>query len=182
MGSGHSGPVDGVASGITSDRTDGSPRWVVPVTTRCPAGPRCRRWCVRRSPCCLADRLPGLLVAGLDIDVEVVGDGDVLPELHGQDRATTARLECVDEAGTGRHEQPVTGRHRPAHRRIGYSTCPASAPKPSRPGPGRPPGRPNTHPAPRHDVHIVSTVTSTKTDTKRSKTKKSSNPRPRRTG
>ncbi|MEV4826705.1 NF041680 family putative transposase, partial [Micromonospora sp. NPDC049274] len=31
---------------------------------------------------------------------------------------------------------------------------PANAPKPSRPGPGRPPGRRNSHPATRHDVHI----------------------------
>ncbi|RQX02503.1 hypothetical protein DLJ59_15270 [Micromonospora inaquosa] len=33
-------------------------------------------------------------------------------------------------------------------------TCPASAPKPSRPGPGRPPGHRNTHPIARYDVHI----------------------------
>jgi hypothetical protein len=30
--------------------------------------------------------------------------------------------------------------------------CPAGAPKPTRPGPGRPPGSPNQHRAPRHDV------------------------------
>ena len=30
--------------------------------------------------------------------------------------------------------------------------CPASAPKPGKPGPGRPPGSKNRHPAPRHDV------------------------------
>ncbi|MEV4583373.1 NF041680 family putative transposase [Nonomuraea jabiensis] len=30
--------------------------------------------------------------------------------------------------------------------------CPAGAPKPTRPGPGRPPGSPNRHRAPRHDV------------------------------
>jgi len=30
------------------------------------------------------------------------------------------------------------------------TTLPASAPKPTRPGPGRPPGSPNTHRAPRH--------------------------------
>ncbi|MEO3776730.1 transposase, partial [Micromonospora sp. B11E3] len=29
---------------------------------------------------------------------------------------------------------------------------PAQAPKPTRPGPGRPPGSPNRHRAPRHDV------------------------------
>jgi len=59
---------------------------------------------------------------------------------------------------------------------------PARAPKPSRPGPGRPPGRRNNHPAPRHDVHTATGLTSTKTTTKKSKTKKSANPRPRRTG
>ncbi|MCA1674252.1 MAG: transposase [Actinobacteria bacterium] len=32
------------------------------------------------------------------------------------------------------------------------TTLPASAPKPSRPGPGRPPGSPNSQRAPRHDV------------------------------
>jgi hypothetical protein len=36
--------------------------------------------------------------------------------------------------------------------------CPAAAPKPTRPGPGRPPGRRNTRPAPRHDVHIATAV------------------------
>jgi hypothetical protein len=51
---------------------------------------------------------------------------------------------------------------------------PASAPKPSRPGPGRPPGRRNRQPAERHDVH-----THTHTKTKKAK---SSTPRPRRTG
>jgi len=57
-------------------------------------------------------------------------------------------------------------------------SCPASAPKPSRPGPGRPAGRTNDHPTPRHDVHIVG-----RTDpTRRDKTKKSTTPRPRRTG
>jgi hypothetical protein len=56
---------------------------------------------------------------------------------------------------------------------------PAAAPKPSRPGPGRPPGRGNRHPTTRHDVH---TATSTKTTTSTKRTKKSTNPRPRRTG
>ncbi|MFF0630646.1 NF041680 family putative transposase [Streptomyces sp. NPDC004296] len=55
--------------------------------------------------------------------------------------------------------------------------CPAEAPKPSRPGPGRPPGRKNTHPTPRHDVHTVR-----KTDTTKRRTKKSTTPRPRRKG
>ncbi|SER69116.1 DDE superfamily endonuclease [Lentzea albida] len=58
--------------------------------------------------------------------------------------------------------------------------CPASVPKPSRPGPGRPAGQSNHQPAPRHDVH---TVTSTnKQSAKRGRKTKSSNPRPRRTG
>nr|WP_257981220.1 sigma-70 family RNA polymerase sigma factor [Streptomyces sp. CB02959] len=55
--------------------------------------------------------------------------------------------------------------------------CPAEAPKASRPGPGRPPGRKNTHPTPRHDVHTVR-----KTDTTKRRTKKSTTPRPRRKG
>lgn len=60
--------------------------------------------------------------------------------------------------------------------------CPASAPKPSRPGPGRPPGRRNKHRTPRHDVHTATGLISAKTATKKPKTKKSANPRPRRTG
>ncbi|MFG1722667.1 transposase, partial [Micromonospora chalcea] len=59
---------------------------------------------------------------------------------------------------------------------------PAHAPKPSRPGPGRPPGLPNRHPAPRHDVHIVTATTRTKPQGGTKKTKTSNNPRPRRTG
>lgn len=39
---------------------------------------------------------------------------------------------------------------------------PAAAPKPSQPGPGRPPGLRNRHPATRHDVHIVTTTTTRK--------------------
>ena len=61
----------------------------------------------------------------------------------------------------------------------GKSGSPAAAPKPSRPGPGRPPGRRNHHPATRHDVYIV-TSAKAGNDTKR--TKKSNNPRPRRIG
>jgi hypothetical protein len=55
--------------------------------------------------------------------------------------------------------------------------CPARAPKPSRPGPGRPPGRKNARPTPRHDVHTVR-----KPGTAKQLTKKSTTPRPRRTG
>lgn len=54
---------------------------------------------------------------------------------------------------------------------------PAEAQKPSRPGPGRPPGRKNTRSTPRHDVHTVR-----KPGTERPGKKKSTNPRPRRTG
>lgn len=57
------------------------------------------------------------------------------------------------------------------------TACPAQAPKPSRPGPGRPPGRKNTRPTPRHDVH-----TPRKTPAAKQRTKKSTTPRPRRTG
>jgi len=57
-------------------------------------------------------------------------------------------------------------------------TSPAAAPKPSRPGPGRPPGRRNNHPAQRHDVHIVRA----ETRDPRTKKPKSIDPRPRRTG
>ncbi|MEU5726224.1 NF041680 family putative transposase [Micromonospora sp. NPDC047738] len=60
--------------------------------------------------------------------------------------------------------------------------CPAAAPKPSRPGPGRPPGHPNRHRAARHDVHIVTAATSNKPNSSTKKTKTSNNPRPRRTG
>ncbi|MGW4898750.1 NF041680 family putative transposase [Kitasatospora sp. NPDC004240] len=61
-----------------------------------------------------------------------------------------------------------------------HAACPAGAPKPSLPGPGRPPGRKNTHPTPRHDVHTARRTGTTTPGAK--KTKKSSNPRPRRTG
>ncbi|MGC4749749.1 NF041680 family putative transposase [Micromonospora sp. DT201] len=59
------------------------------------------------------------------------------------------------------------------------TTCPAGAPKPTRPGPGRPPGRPNRQPTRRHDVH---TVTSSDTTNQKPNNKKMTNPRPRRTG
>jgi hypothetical protein len=57
-------------------------------------------------------------------------------------------------------EKPATkpGRLTPARVRRGFRhlrpmiTLPASAPKPSRPGPGRPPGSPNNQRAPRHHV------------------------------
>ncbi len=52
------------------------------------------------------------------------------------------------------------------------TACPARAPKPSRPGPGRPAGHRNQRPAPRYDVHIK-----TANDKKPSQT---AEPRPRR--
>ena len=55
---------------------------------------------------------------------------------------------------------------------------PAGAPKPSRPGPGRPPGRANTHSTARYDVHIVRADTTPRQPTGT----KTVNPRPRRTG
>jgi hypothetical protein len=83
-------------------------------------------------------------------------------------------------------EKPVTPqRLSPARVRRGFrhlrtkTICPAAAPKPTRPGPGRPAGRPNARPATRHDVHIATASTSTKTSTM--KTTKTT-PRPRRRG
>jgi hypothetical protein len=55
--------------------------------------------------------------------------------------------------------------------------CPAGAPKPARPGPGRPAGRPNQRPADHHDVHTVK-----KTDTRQPRTRKTTTPRQHRTG
>jgi DDE superfamily endonuclease len=56
-------------------------------------------------------------------------------------------------------ERPAPpGRLTPARVRRGFrriramTPCPASAPKPGRPGPGRPPGSKNRHPATRHNV------------------------------
>jgi hypothetical protein len=56
-------------------------------------------------------------------------------------------------------ERPAPpGRLTPARVRRGFRNirghlpCPAGAPKPGSPGPGRPPGAKNRHPAPRHDV------------------------------
>jgi hypothetical protein len=61
-------------------------------------------------------------------------------------------------------EKPLTPeRLTPARVRRGFRHLraktgqPASAPKPSRPGPGRPPGVKNRHPAARHDVGKTAT-------------------------
>ncbi|WP_435972403.1 hypothetical protein [Streptomyces sp. Qhu_M48] len=75
------------------------------------------------------------------------------------DRLTPARVRR-----DSRHIRPRTA-------------CPAQAPKSARPGPGRPPGRKNTRPTPRHDVH-----TPRETGTTTYRNKKSTAPRPRRTG
>jgi len=63
-------------------------------------------------------------------------------------------------------ERPcLPGRLTPARVRRGFRRLratiglPARAPKPSRPGPGRPPGVPNQHRAPRHDVGKTTTRT-----------------------
>lgn len=61
-----------------------------------------------------------------------------------------------------------------------HTACPANVPKPSRPGPGRPAGVPNTKPAPRHDVHTATSTNAQKP--KQHKKTKSTTPRPRRTG
>lgn len=82
-------------------------------------------------------------------------------------------------------EKPLTpNRLTPARVRRGFrhlrrrTARPARAPKPSRPGPGRPAGGRNQHPAPRYDVHIVKATATTPTK----QSTKSPNPRPRRTG
>jgi hypothetical protein len=66
-------------------------------------------------------------------------------------------------------EKPITeprrltpGRVRRGFRNLRRKTAlPASAPKPTHPGPGRPPGSPNTHRATRHDVGKKSTTSTT---------------------
>ncbi len=76
--------------------------------------------------------------------------------------AAHTQLRLLREAAADlRHpwERPAQpGRLTPARVRRGFRnlrlhlTCPARAPKPSRPGPGRPPGSKNRHLATRHDV------------------------------
>jgi hypothetical protein len=63
-------------------------------------------------------------------------------------------------------EKPAPpGRLTPARVRRGFrylrvtATCPAGAPKPGKPGPGRPPGSKNRHPAPIRSVGKTSTKT-----------------------
>lgn len=89
-----------------------------------------------------------------------------------------ARPLAADRHRPGERRVPV-GRLTPARvrrdfRRIRAKTaCPAGAPKPARPGPGRPPGRRNIRPTPRHDVH-----TPRNTGTTASRAKKPTTPRP----
>jgi hypothetical protein len=47
--------------------------------------------------------------------------------------------------------------------------CLASAPKPGKPGPGRPPGSKNRHPATRHDVGKTAKRNETKKKARRQK-------------
>jgi DDE superfamily endonuclease len=67
------------------------------------------------------------------------------------------------------------GRLTPARVRRGFRNirqalpCPASAPKPGKPGPGRPPGSRNRHPATRHDVGKTVKRDETKKKTRRQK-------------
>ena len=87
---------------------------------------------------------------------------------HAADRWTWLILACHAEFRLARplaadlrrpREHPAPpGRLTPVRVRRGFRNiratagCPAGAPKPSKPGPGRPPGSKNRRPAPRHDV------------------------------
>jgi hypothetical protein len=71
-------------------------------------------------------------------------------------------------------EKPApAGRLTPARVRRGFrniratSACPAGAPKPGKPGPGRPPGSKNRRPAVRHDVGKNPTTDMPKGDVKK---------------
>src|SRR6266567_8821124 len=67
------------------------------------------------------------------------------------------------------------GRLTPARVRRGFrniratSACPAGAPKPGKPGPGRPPGSKNRRPATRHDIGKHRTEDTTKPAVKKRK-------------
>jgi hypothetical protein len=87
---------------------------------------------------------------------------------HAADRWTWLILACHAEFRLARplaadlrrpRERPAPpGRLTPVRVRRGFRNiratagCPAGAPKPSKPGPGRPPGSKNRRPATRHDV------------------------------
>jgi hypothetical protein len=98
------------------------------------------------------------LARGLAADLRRPGEKPAAP-----DRLTPARVRRGF-----RHLRP-------------HTTCPAAAPKPTRPGPGRPAGRLNHRPATRHDVHIASATNPSK-PSHSNKSKASTTPRPRRTG
>ncbi|MEU5099385.1 transposase [Streptomyces sp. NPDC020996] len=72
------------------------------------------------------------------------------PSRHGGDFVSGSRPPGVPRHT--RHPALRPSHHlRPQHIRPTVA-CPARAPKPSNPGPGLPPGRKDTRPAPRHDV------------------------------
>jgi hypothetical protein len=91
-----------------------------------------------------------------------------LRDPQAADRWTWLIITCYTQLRLARHlttdlrrpwERPApAGRLTPARVRRGFrylhpkTTHPASAPKPATPGPGRPPGSTNRHPAPRPDV------------------------------
>jgi hypothetical protein len=124
--------------------------------------------------------------------------GWTVPKLrdpHAADRWTWLIIAAYTQLRLARHlaadlrrpwerpappERLTPARVRRAFRHLrATSARPADAPKPTRPGPGRPPGRRNTQPTPRHDVHIATPTTSAKTPTTKTKPTR---PRPRRTG
>ena len=92
------------------------------------------------------------------------------------DRWTWLIIACYAQLYLARHlaadirlpwQRPCPpGRLTPARVRRGFRNirqmlpCPASAPKPGKPGPGRPPGSKNSRPATRHDVGKPSSETS----------------------
>lgn len=91
-----------------------------------------------------------------------------LRDPHAADRWTWLLLACCTQLRLARGlvadrrlpwerplapEQLTPARVRRGFRHIHHTTCrPAAAPKPSKPGPGRPKGKANTHPAPHHSV------------------------------
>jgi hypothetical protein len=91
-----------------------------------------------------------------------------LRDPHAADRWTWLIITCHTQLRLARPlaedlrlpwERPAPpGRLTPARVRRGFQNiratigCPAGAPKPGKPGPGRPPGSKNRRPAPRHDV------------------------------
>ncbi len=133
-------------------------------------------WCSRTSvPPAEVDRLWQAFLRRFDLEhtfrlfKQVLGW--TVPKIrdpHAADRWTWIIITCHAQlrlarplAADLRHpwERPAPpGRLTPARVRRGFrnirakATQPAAAPKPGKPGPGRPPGSKNRHPAPRHDV------------------------------